>query len=124
MNNNNVETPQTQSIPYMNTLTACVNKLTKNGYTDAMTISTQGLYSTTRDKTYGPEDVKVVDFYRFEGQSDPADNAIMYVIETTDGSKGMIIDAFGHYADDSVTRFMKHVEEINKNVDKIDKAAA
>lgn len=121
MNIHNVGTSN-QQIPFMNTLTACVNKMTQSGYTDNLTIDSKGLYSTEKDKVYGPEDIKVIDFYRFEGQSDPADNAIMYVVETADGVKGMIIDAYGHYADDSVTKFMKHVEEINKNVEKIDKS--
>ncbi|MBC7552569.1 MAG: hypothetical protein H7257_01180 [Taibaiella sp.] len=119
----NVGTATKQPVAFMNTLTACVNKMAKNGYTDNLTITKQGLYSTDKDKVYGPQDIKVIDFYRFEGQSDPADNAIMYVIETADGVKGMIIDAYGHYADDSVTRFMKHVEEVNKNVEKVDKSA-
>ena len=56
----------------------------------------------------------MVDFFRFEGQSDPADSAIMYVIETTDGLKGILIDAYGAYADEHVNKFMAEVEEINK----------
>ena len=52
--------------------------------------------------------------YRFEGQSDPADNAIMYVVETGDGVKGTLIDAYGAYADENVNKFMSEVEEISK----------
>ncbi len=103
-------------IPFMNTLTACANKLTKDGYTDTLLVSTKGLYSTLNDKTYGPEEVKAVNFYRFEGQSDPGDNAILYVIETCDGAKGMIIDAFGLYADDAISKFMSHVDDLHKKV--------
>lgn len=114
--------PTTIKVPHMNTLTGVTNKWTQNGYTDTITISKDGLYSTTKDKNYGPADVRVIDFYRFEGQSDPADNCILYVVETTDGVKGMVIDAYGTYADDDVTKFMKHVEEINKNVEKRDKS--
>lgn len=118
MNYHNMNSFARPNVPHMNTLTACVNKMTMNGYTDSLTVNQHGLYSTDKDKIYKPEDIKVVDFYRFEGQSDPADNAIMYVIETDDGVKGMIVDAYGHYADDSVARFMKNVKEINKNVEK------
>ena len=107
-----------EPVPFMNTLTACVNKVTRDGYTDAMKVTKQGLYSTTKDKTYAPDEVRIIDFYRFEGQSDPADNAILYVIETTDGAKGMIIDAYGTYSDITVTKFMTDVEEINKKVTK------
>lgn len=108
------KTPAAESVPFMSTLTERVNKAMKDGYTDTLKVTKQGLYSTGKDKTYGPEEVKVIDFSRFEGQSDPADNAIMYVIETTDGVKGVLIDAYGAYADEHVNKFMTAVEEINK----------
>jgi hypothetical protein len=98
----------------MNTLTACVNKVVKEGYTDSFKVTRNGLYSAAKNRYFRPDDVKVINFYRFEGQSDPADNAIMYVIETGDGLKGTLIDAYGAYADDSVNTFMKEVEDIHK----------
>lgn len=104
----------TEPIPFMNTLTACANKAVKNGYTDMLKVTKQGLFCEKKDKTYRPEEVKIKDFYRFEGQSDPADNAIMYVIETEDGVKGTLIDAYGTYADGNINKFMTEVEEINK----------
>ena len=108
---NNVNT---EEIPSMNTLTAVVNKAIKNGYTDNLKMTKQGLFCERTDKTYIPTDIKIKDFYRFEGQSDPADNAIMYVIETEDGMKGTLIDAYGTYADENINKFMGEVEEINK----------
>ena len=111
-NENNSAT--TTPVPFMNTLTERVNKATKEGYTDSLKVTKQGLYAASKDKTYPPAEVKVVDFYRLEGQSDPADNAIMYVIETADGVKGTLIDAYGAYADEHVNKFMTEVEEINK----------
>jgi len=57
-------------------------------------VTQEGLFSYTREKNYRPEEICIINFYRFEGQSDPADNAILYVIETNDGSKGTIIDAY------------------------------
>jgi hypothetical protein len=106
--------PNTDPIPFMNTLTEHLNKAVKDGYTDSLKVTKHGLYSITKDKTYGPEEVRVIDFFRFEGQSDPADNAIMYVIETTDGAKGTLVDAYGAYADEHVNKFMTDVEEISK----------
>ena len=111
-------TAQKEPIPFMNTLTTCVNKVLKDGYTDSMKVTRQGLYSTTKNKTYTPAEVSIVDFYRFEGQSDPADSSIMYVIETNDGAKGVIIDAYGPYADAAVNKFMTEVEDISKKVTK------
>jgi hypothetical protein len=105
---------QNELVPFMNTLTSCVNKVVKDGYTDSFKVTDRGLYATSTDKTYNPEQVRVINFYRFEGQSDPGDNAIMYVIETEDGLKGTLIDAYGAYSDNTVTTFMNEVEEINK----------
>lgn len=106
----------------MNTLTACVNKVVKDGYTDSFKVTKQGLYSCATDKNFSPEQVKVINFYRFEGESDPADNTIMYVIETSEGNKGTLIDAYGPYADENVNKFMREVEEINKKDVKTDSA--
>lgn len=102
------------TLPAMNTLTERVNKAVKDGYIDNLKITRQGLYSAAKDKTYMPSEVRIIDFYRFEGQSDPADNAIMYIIETTDGVKGTLIDAYGAYADENVNKFIAEVEEISK----------
>lgn len=103
-------------LPFMNTLSACINKAVNEGYKECFKVTGKGLYSTTRSRYYRPEQVEVVNFYRFEGQSDPADNAILYVIETSDGLKGTLVDAYGTYSDGSVARFMAEVEEIRKKM--------
>jgi hypothetical protein len=119
LSNKQISDLQHSSIPHMNTLTACVNKAQKEGYTQSFMVTRQGLQSAADEtSTYSPRQIKVVNFYRFEGQSDPADNSILYVIETSDGKKGMLIDAYGAYADDKVNKFMNEVEDINKKTEK------
>ena len=105
---------QHQQVPFMNTMTSVTNKVVKDGYTAQFKVTNQGLFGMSNEKTYLPNDVKVINFYRFEGQSDPADNAILYVLETADGQKGTLVDAYGAYADEKVNKFMTEVEEINK----------
>ena len=113
-----VNNANTQPVPFMSTLSHRLNRAMKDGYTDNLKVTKQGLYSSVKDKTYAPAEVRIIDFYRFEGQSDPADNAIMYVIETGDGVKGTLVDAYGAYADEQINKFMTEVEEINKKVEK------
>lgn len=105
-----------EALPTMNTLTERVNKAIKNGYTDNFKVTNNGLFSEKTEKVYLPPQVTIKDFYRFEGESDPADNAIMYVIETHDGLKGILIDAYGTYADAKINKFIADVEAINKKV--------
>jgi hypothetical protein len=98
----------------MNTPSAVINKMMKKGYTEGFRAEKNGLFAPSKEKHYEPAEINVVNFYRFEGDSDPADNAILYVIETTDGLKGTLMDSYGADADRNVTLFMDQVEGIHK----------
>lgn len=98
----------------MTTLTACLAKAREHGYTEDFRIIGKEMRTTNGAKSYQPEEVKVDNFYRFEGPSDPADSTILYVLQTTDGKKGTLSDAYGAYADPKVNEFMDKVEEISK----------
>ncbi|XZF14268.1 hypothetical protein ACTHGU_21010 [Chitinophagaceae bacterium MMS25-I14] len=104
------------NVPFMNTLTSVVNKVVKQGYVDNFKITDRGMFSLSAERYFRPEQVKVINFYRFEGQSDPSDNAILYVIETSDGHKGTLIDAYGAYADPGIHKFMNLVEDMQKKM--------
>lgn len=98
----------------MKDMVTCVNQLQNEGYTEDFKISESGMMALQKEKLYTPEEIHVVNFFRFEGASDPADNAILYAIETDDGVKGTISDSYGAYADEVVSKFMEKVIDINK----------
>ena len=98
----------------MKTLTGCLNHLVKKGYADNYKVEPEGMKDLGSGKIYSPDQVKVVDFYRFEGISDPADESILYAIETNDGGKGSLVDAFGPFADPLVRKFMDDVKRFEK----------
>ncbi|MBL0341370.1 MAG: hypothetical protein IPP71_10760 [Bacteroidetes bacterium] len=101
-------------IPNMNTMTDLTNSLVKKGYDENFQVNTEGLKSLSDDQIYQPSDVSIPNFYRFEGQNDPSDNAIVYVIETNDGKSGMLIDAYGVSASSKIGEFIKAVEDFQK----------
>ena len=94
----------------LKTMVSCLNALVKKGYTEDYKVTERGMKSVQSEKVYSPRDIKDVDFFRFEGNSDPSDNSILYAIETNDGTKGTLADAFGPYSDTKVTAFMQQVE--------------
>ncbi|MCD6065818.1 MAG: hypothetical protein K0S33_644 [Bacteroidetes bacterium] len=99
----------------MTTMVGCMNKLHADGYTENFVAKEKGLEAPTNQKVYGPTEVKIANFYRFEGESDPADNAIVYAIETNDGIKGMLVDSYGGpYANRKISQFITEVEDITK----------
>lgn len=109
-----------QSVPYLKSLTSCLNKMVSDGYTIDFKVTEKGLQDPASDKIYQPDEVTVPNFFRFEGVSDPDDMAILYVIETTDGAKGTLVDAYGTYADTTVNEFMLQVDRISKKTEKKD----
>src|SRR5215204_5694670 len=105
---------QNESATEMNSLSTCVNKLVTDGYTINFKVDEQGLVSTEEGKHYKPDEVHIKNFFRFEGDSDPADNSILYAIELDNGFKGTLIDAYGSYNDPLIGKFIKQVEDMEK----------
>jgi hypothetical protein len=56
-------------------------------------------FTPGNDKYYQPEDLKIIRTYRFEGESDPADSSVIYLIEANDGLIGYSMDSYGAYSD-------------------------
>lgn len=110
---NNTMEPRKDSTLKMATLSQAVNKAVDEGYTEDFQF-TAGRLTTHHKDHYTPTDITIQNFYRFEGYSDPEDNAILYLIETTDGKKGTLIDAYGTYADAKLATFIRAVEQIQK----------
>lgn len=91
----------------------------KNGYTlDFMVTEDNRLAVMNSKESFSPEQVQIVDFYRFEHDTNPDDMAILYVLETASGLKGTISDAYGTYSDDRTEQFMRLIKDLGKNIDK------
>ena len=65
-------------------------------------------------KEFSPEEVKINEFHRFEGESNPADTSIVYAIEAKDGTKGLLIDSYGADSSIAIDQFIKKVEINNQ----------
>jgi hypothetical protein len=94
-------------------------KLAGKGFTEQFRVEKGRLIAVGSRKMYKSKDVHAVNFYRFEGISNPDDMSVLYAIETCDGTKGTLTDAYGLYADEATGDFMKQVE-IEKKIKKGD----
>jgi hypothetical protein len=111
---------ENNSMPYMKSLSSCITKMIEEGFADDFKALPNGLKSLRTDRIYQPDDVRIVNFFRFEGASNPDDMSILYAIEAKDGIKGTLVDAYGTYADEDVNAFILEVENIQKKVVKAD----
>jgi hypothetical protein len=82
----------------MTTISSVLEKLRVRKFDNEFQI-TPGGFTSGKDKYYQPEDLKIIRTYRFEGESDPSDSAIIYLLEANDGLIGYSLDAYGVYSD-------------------------
>jgi len=91
------------------TMLDAVNNLRERGYTYDYDYENACLYCKLISEKFEPEDLKITEYYRFEGMSDPDDNVIVYAIESNEGHKGILIDAYGAYADEHKAAFIQNI---------------
>jgi hypothetical protein len=102
---------------YRTPMTINTEVLQEKGFNEEFQIAGEGLKALSSGKIYQPQDLKILEHFRYEGITNPDDEAVMYVVETNDGLKGIIVDAFGIYANSELADFMKKVEDLTvKNI--------
>ncbi|MCM5663917.1 phosphoribosylpyrophosphate synthetase [Galbibacter mesophilus] len=79
-------------------LSVAIENLKKEGYTEDFNLCDAGVENKSKKKVHKAEELEVVKHYRFEGMTNPGDNSVLYVIETSDGDKGLLVDAYGAYS--------------------------
>lgn len=97
----------------MLTMSQVMNKLTKKGVTKEFRMNENyEMKLTDSEKNYTPGDLKILKSYRFEGDSNPEDNAVLYVAQDSEGEKGFIIDSYGaesNYPGDKFDDFIRDI---------------
>ncbi|MEJ7778625.1 MAG: phosphoribosylpyrophosphate synthetase [Daejeonella sp.] len=96
---------------YRNLLEA-VNGLRSRGYTYDFSYENACLFCNKISERFEAKDLKITEYYRYEGMSDPEDNSVIYAIESRDGHKGIMIDAYGAYSDEHKTAFISNIEVV------------
>jgi hypothetical protein len=81
----------------MTSLSQVIEKLRLKRHDNEFLLSPNG-FSVGNGKYYKPDELKIIRTYRFEGESDPADSSILYVLRANDGLIGYSIDAYGAFS--------------------------
>lgn len=84
------------------TLVDATNDLMKRGYTANLSMEGDTIADKSKDIHMTADEFSIDEFYRFEGASNPADTSIVYAVSSPKYHlKGIIVNAYGTYADDS-----------------------
>jgi hypothetical protein len=92
------------------TLDGVIEELRRRGFVERFGVTAGRLRALGSGRVFDPEDLTIREYHRFEGVSDPDDASIVYAIETRNGTKGVLADAFGLYANPEIGRLLESVE--------------
>ncbi|MBX2922922.1 MAG: hypothetical protein KF746_12060 [Chitinophagaceae bacterium] len=96
---------------FMTTLSGVLNELKKRDQDKEFRMN--GDFFTLDDKRlYKPEELKIIKTYRFEGDSNPDDSSILYLIQTIDDITGFLIDAYGVYSNFEPEKYNRFIRQI------------
>lgn len=91
-------------------LVDALEDLKVRGYSNDFNLKPYCLECLSMNLRLYPEDFEIVEIYRFEGDSTPDDNSILYAIESKNQIKGVLVDAYGPYADSLSTEMVSKLK--------------
>lgn len=95
---------------YKTPLAQKIKELESEGFTTQYKFENNSLINLNKGYHYNPDEIRLVHEYRFEGESNPADMSILYVIEGKNGDKGTIVNAYGTYANEELDHYINQVD--------------
>ena len=90
---------------HYDTVTNAINALRNQGYTTDFNI--EGDNIICNEAKFDAQNFEVVDVYRYEGNTDPADEAAVYAIKSSNGLKGILVTGYGASADTSSAEILE-----------------
>ncbi len=90
------------------TVTEAVVGLKKRGFTEDFNLEENCLICNAQK--FHADKFKISEVYRFEGNSDPGDEAVVYGIESANGIKGVLVNSYGYQSEpmsDEIARKLK-----------------
>ncbi|MBD0295736.1 MAG: phosphoribosylpyrophosphate synthetase [Flavisolibacter sp.] len=96
--------------PYV-TLSETMSELRRQGYTEDFNLKQNCLECRNGQYQVFADEFKVDKFYRFEGESNPSDAAILYAISSDRyGLKGVLVNAYGIYSEPVTDEMLQKLE--------------
>ena len=95
----------------METLSSVLEALRLKKYDTEFRMSPEG-FGIGNGQYYQPKDLKIIKTYRFEGDTDPSDSSILYLVEANNGLIGYSIDAYGVYSNHESDGYADFIKKI------------
>ena len=102
----------------MRTLADTMKELQERGYTESFRAQNARLVATRAGQAFSPDQVKVDEIYRFEGDADPSDMSILFALSVPEaGIRGTWSSAFGKDMGADAARVVRDLDDGNSRSD-------
>jgi hypothetical protein len=92
------------------TLVDAINDLQDRGYTSRFKLENNQLINVETKQAYDPQQLQIVEYHRFEGMTNPADDAIVFAIEARAGAdQGTVVMNYSSDGNMDLYSFMDKV---------------
>lgn len=81
------------------TLSQAMTHLKQRGYVNDFNLHPEWIECAPLSLKFEPQHFHVDEVHRFEGMTNPDDSSVLFAISSSDGVKGLLVDAYGMYAD-------------------------
>ena len=90
------------------TVTAALQELKQRGYSVDFNIAFDKIICSDNKICLNPHEFEIVEVFRFEGDTNPSDQDVVYAIESKDRQiKGTMTNAYGMYAETASAEMIK-----------------
>lgn len=84
--------------------------LKKRGYTLDFNLKENCIVCQTQNLTLQASEFEIAEVYRFEGMTSPDDSTVLYAIESNIGLKGVLVSAYGVYAEGMTAEILEKLK--------------
>lgn len=87
------------------TVSEAIAALKEKGFTEDFNLEPNHIVN--KNGKFSHDEFEIVETYRYEGDTDPADEATVYGIESVSGLKGILVTGYGISIDNASTEILK-----------------
>lgn len=93
---------------HYSTVSEAINELRKQGYTIDFNLEENCI--ACNSEKFKADEFEIKEIYRYEGDSDPGDEATVYGIESNTGKKGILVTGYGTSTDFITNKLLEKVK--------------
>jgi hypothetical protein len=94
------------------TVSKAIEELRKQGYTTDFNLEENAIVCNAGK--FSADDFEIADVYRYEGDSDPGDEAAVYAIQSFNGLKGVLVTGYGASSETTSPEMLRKLTEAHR----------